>query len=158
MGGGYPSGHSWNFWGSDPGLAAHAINTWEGRITFTGDDVGRDVKTGGSMIFQGPEDDPVRQAYIYYNFYKSHSSWDPLAVLYAIEGLGNLFVIGSDSGHNHIEPNGTNRWISDESRSDQSFLRLRMRDVDAASDLDRRLLEAVTSKAKKDGRANNGEL
>lgn len=154
MGGGYPSGYSWNFWGSDPGLAAHAINTWEGRITFTGEDVGRDVKTGSSIMFKGPEDDPVRQAYIYYNFYKSHSSWDPLAVLYAIDGHGNMFTNGTDSGYNYIEPNGTNRWISDETRQDQTFLRLKMRNEEVTAELDRRLLEAVTSKGKKETRVS----
>jgi hypothetical protein len=109
MGGGYPSGYSWNFWGSNPSLAAHVVNTWEGRIVFVGDDVGEHVKPGGRLMSEGPKTDPVRMAYIYYSYYTPRPSWDPLAVLYAISGLGELFVFGNDYGYNYIDPNGANR-------------------------------------------------
>lgn len=90
MGGGYPTGRSWNFWGSDPAFAAHVVHSWEGRIVFSWDDVGLHVLTGNLLMKYGPRDDPVRQAYIYYNFWEPTSSWDPLAAVYTIEGLGDL--------------------------------------------------------------------
>lgn len=145
MGGGYPSGHSWNFWGSDVSLAAHVVRSWEGKVTFVGDDVGKDVLTGGSLMRSGLVDDPVRMAYIYYRYYEQTSSWDPLALLYAIDGLGELFRVGSEGGHNRIEPNGTNQWVPDPEARDQSFLRLAVSNETAAAVLDERFLQAALS-------------
>ncbi|KAK4235770.1 hypothetical protein C8A03DRAFT_36357 [Achaetomium macrosporum] len=121
MGGGYPSGRSWNFWGSNASPTAHAINSWEGRVVFLGDDVGKDVLCGAPLMSQGPEDDPVRMAYIYYSYYNPRPSWDPLTVLYAIYGLGGLFEFGSEYGCNHVERDGTNRWVWDEEVRNPTF-------------------------------------
>ncbi|KAF4983232.1 hypothetical protein FDECE_17344 [Fusarium decemcellulare] len=145
MGGGYPSGHSWNFWGSNATLTAHVIHTWKGKMTFVGDDVGKDVLTGSSLMRSGPVNDPVRMAYIYYRYYEPTSSWDPLALLYAIDGLGELFNVGNEDGYNHIEPNGTNRWVADPEAHDQSFLRLAVSNETAAAVLDRHLLQGALS-------------
>ncbi|KAF4458532.1 inosine uridine-preferring nucleoside hydrolase [Fusarium albosuccineum] len=145
MGGGYPSGHSWNFWGSNATLTAHVIHTWKGKMTFVGDDVGKDVLTGSSLMRSGPVNDPVRMAYIYYRYYEPTSSWDPLALLYAIDGLGELFSVGNEDGYNHIEPNGTNRWVADPEAHDQSFLRLAVSNETAAAVLDRHLLQGALS-------------
>lgn len=143
MGGGYPSGHSWNFWGSNPSLTAHVINTWEGRMVFIGDDVGKYVLSGGPLMKDGPETDPVRQAYIYYSYYKPLSSWDPLTVIYAIHGLGDLFKLGNEHGHNHIELNGTNRWVWDKHSRNQNFLRLKVSNETAAAEVDRLFFEGA---------------
>jgi len=148
MGGGYPSGHSWNFWGSNPSLTAHVIHSWEGRIVFTGNDVGLHVLTGGPLMRYGPKDDPVRQAYIYYTFYTLRSSWDPLAFMYAAGGLGDLFAFGNKRGFNRIEPNGTNQWVDDGKEHDQFFLRLKVTNETAAREVDRLLLEGARSVAK----------
>ena len=78
MGGKYPKGRSWNFWGSKPALAAHVLETWNGPITFVGTTVGREVLIGGPLMASDLEDDPVRMAYIYYGFGKPLPSWDPL--------------------------------------------------------------------------------
>lgn len=167
MGGGYPSGHSWNFWGSDPSLAAHVVNTWEGRMVFVGDDVGKYVQSGGPLMSEGPTTDPVRMAYIYYTYLTSRSSWDPLAIVYATDGLGHLFEFGNDYGHNHIEANGTNRWIWDSQKQDQFFLRLKAKNETAASEIDRLFLQGATLFAKqpdpktpleKPKRPSHGEL
>ncbi|KEY74543.1 hypothetical protein S7711_11124 [Stachybotrys chartarum IBT 7711] len=149
MGGGYPSGHSWNFWGSDPSFTAHVINTWEGKMTFIGDDVGKDVLTGRPLIQQGPANDPVRKGYIYYNYHEPISSWDPLTVLYAINNLDGLFVVGNEGGYNHIYPNGTNQWVSDSEAHGQFFLRLAVSNETAAAVVDKYLLQgALSAKAK----------
>lgn len=143
MGGGYPSGYSWNFWGSNGSLAAHVVNTWEGRVVFVGDDVGQDVKSGGELMSAGPKTDPVRMAYIYYSYYVPASSWDPLAVLYAIGGLEGLFKYGNEYGYNHVEPDGANRWVWDPKVQNQFFLRLRVSNKTAAAELDRLFLQGA---------------
>lgn len=144
MGGGYPSGRSWNFWGSDPNLAAHVISTWEGRIVYVGDDVGKYVKTGGLLMTSGPATDPVCMAYIYYGYYAPLSSWDPLAILYAADGLGDLFKLGNEYGYNHVEASdGSNQWIWDEQRQDQFFLRLKADNETAAARVDELFLQGA---------------
>jgi hypothetical protein len=149
MGGGYPGPrHSYNFWGSGPYVAAHVLNNWEGPITFVGDDVGKHVKAGKPLIAEGPGSDPVRMAYIYYGYGRPLSSWDPLTILYAADGLGKLFKFGNEFGHNHVEANGSNRWIYDEKRTSQHFLRLKESNKTAATKLDRLFLNAARKYAK----------
>lgn len=143
MGGRYPFGHSFNFWGSDPAFTAHAINNWEGRLTFLGDEVGDNVLTGRSLMSHGPEQDPVRMAYMFYTYHQPHSSWDPLAVLYAVQGLGDLFEFGNVYGCNRIEANGTNRWIENQDVSDQFYLKLKVSNETAAARLDELLLDGA---------------
>lgn len=145
MGGGYPSGYSWNFWGSNASLTSHLINTWKGRIVFAGDDIGKDVKSGGRLMSEGPKTDPVRMAYIYYSYYTPRPSWDPLAVLYAMNGLGDLFRFGNHYGYNYIEANGSNRWIWDQQVRNKFFLRLRGDNGTAAAELDRLFLRGALS-------------
>ncbi|OAA80777.1 inosine/uridine-preferring nucleoside hydrolase [Akanthomyces lecanii RCEF 1005] len=158
MGGGYPFGHSYNFWGSDPGLAAHVVNTWDGRIVFVGDDVGKFVRTGGLLMANGPRSDPVRKAYICYTFLQPQSSWDPLTVLYAMNGLGDVFRFGNEYGYNYIEANGSNRWVWDKEARKQSFLRLKVDDATAAAEVDRLFLRgALSARGKPTNDGNRAE-
>lgn len=149
MGGVYPSGYSWNFWGSNASLTAHVINTWKGRTVFAGEEVGEHVKSGGRLMSEGPKTDPVRMAYIYYSYCIPRSSWDPLAVLYAMNGLGDLFKFGNDYGYNHVEANGANRWVWDQQVRNQFFLRLKADNETAAAELDRLFLQGALSAAER---------
>jgi hypothetical protein len=149
MGGSYlEPGHSYNFWGSGPYVAAHALNTWEGLVTFVGDEVGNYVLAGKALMSQGPETDPVRKAYIYYGYGKSLSSWDPLTILYAVNGLDELFKRGNEFGYNHLQANGSNRWIDDEQRKSQQFIKLKISNESAAARLDHILLDTARRFAK----------
>jgi hypothetical protein len=146
MGGGYPTGRSWNFWGSgNASLAAQVVRAWPGSIVFVGDDVGKHVLTGGPLMRSGSwGDDPVRMAYIWYGYYRPRPSWDPLAVLYAIYGLGDLFKRGNEYGYNVIEADGTNRWVWDSEVTNQHFLRLKGDNETAAAEVDRLLLHGAS--------------
>ncbi|KAI0202767.1 inosine/uridine-preferring nucleoside hydrolase [Astrocystis sublimbata] len=148
MGGDYPSGHEFNFWGDNASLAAHVINTWEGRMVFVGDSVGKNVMTGGRLMSEGPENDPVRMAYIYYTYYKLRPSWDPLAVLYAIYGLGDIFDFGTEYGFNRVEMDGANQWVWDPKTRNQSFLVLKAEEKIVAAELDRLFLQGAFSAPK----------
>jgi hypothetical protein len=66
MGGSYPSGHEYNFFGYNATAAAHVVNNWPGSVTFVGDQVGKHVLSGGRLALGGPERDPVRAAYTWY--------------------------------------------------------------------------------------------
>ncbi|KAJ4301128.1 hypothetical protein N0V90_003218 [Kalmusia sp. IMI 367209] len=160
MGGGYPSGHSWNFWGSNPTLTAHVINSWDGKMTFIGDEVGKHVLAGEPLMKSQLDDDPIRMGYIYYGYGKPLSSWDPLTVLYIANGLGNLFELGNELGYNRILANGTNEWVYHTTARDQHYLRLKVSNATAAAELDRLFLDAATrfSKRAGSGQPSHGEL
>ncbi|KAJ9603649.1 hypothetical protein H2200_011835 [Cladophialophora chaetospira] len=151
MGGGYPTGRpSWNFWGSgNVSLAAHVVHTWPGRVVFAGTDVGKHVLTGGPLMMEGPKTDPVRMAYMYYSPFKARPSWDPLVVSYAMDGLRALFTFGNEYGYNQIEPDGSNRWIWDESVKTQFFLRLKVDNATAAAHVDDLFLRGARSTVKR---------
>jgi hypothetical protein len=145
MGGDYPSGYEFNFRGSNASLTAHVINTWEGRMAFVGFDVGKHVLSGGALMSDGPDTDPVRMAYVYYAYYTPRSSWDPLAILYAMNGLGNLFEFGNEYGYNHVDVDGANEWVWDEEVRNQFFLRLKAKNETAAAEIDRLFLRGAMS-------------
>ncbi|KAK3380440.1 inosine/uridine-preferring nucleoside hydrolase [Lasiosphaeria ovina] len=145
MGGEYPSGYEFNFWGDNSSLAAHVVNEWKGPIVFSGFELGANVKSGGPLMAEGPENDPVRAAYIYYTYNTSRASWDPLTVLYAMGGLGELFEYGNANGYNHVAANGSNSWVFDDAIRNQHWLRLRVAEETAAAELDRLFLKGAWS-------------
>ena len=94
------------------GQAAHTvIQHWPGKIMFTG--LGKDVMTGGRLVAQAPKDNPVPA--FYRNFFKGYnvserSSWDLIAVLYAVRGFSDYF--GQVPGGKSVsKPDGSNEWI-----------------------------------------------
>ncbi|CZT11067.1 uncharacterized protein RCO7_10163 [Rhynchosporium graminicola] len=150
MGGRYPSGSEYNFFGDDPLATAHVINTWPSQvpIVFSGGEIGENVQSGGLLARDAPEDDPVRAAYRWYVGYnQTRSSWDPLTVLYAVQGLGDVFEYGNTRGYNHVFANGSNEWVFDGKRRDQKWLRLKVDNVTAAARLDQLFLEGANIKS-----------
>lgn len=146
MGGGYPAGHEFNFFGDDPSLTAHVVNTWPPAvpITFLGTEIGEQVSTGARLTVEGPANDPVKAAYEWYVGYNTtRFSWDPLTVAYAVQGLGSWFEYGNTDGYNHVFPNGSNVWVEDAGRTNQHYLRLKTDNATVAKELDELLLEGA---------------
>ncbi|KAF2477725.1 nucleoside hydrolase [Lindgomyces ingoldianus] len=139
MGGGYPSGHEFNFFGDNPVSTAHVVNTWPTAIplTFLGSEVGEMVSTGARLTREAPTDDPVKAAYGWYVGYNmTRFSWDPLTVAYACLGLGDWFQYGNTGGYNYVFPNGSNVWIQNASMSNRRYLRLKGDSGTVAEELD----------------------
>jgi inosine-uridine nucleoside N-ribohydrolase len=94
------------------GAAAHkVISDWPGKIVFSG--LGIDVMTGARLVAQGPKGNPVPA--FYRNFFEGHkvterSSWDLIAVLYAVRGLSNYFTAVSE-GKCISQEDGRNKWV-----------------------------------------------
>lgn len=161
MGGGYPSGREYNFFGDSPLLTAHVVNNWPraGRVVFSGTELGGNVSSGAALLRDGPRDDPVRLAYLYYTHGEARYSWDPLTVLYAIDGLAAaggeegaaLFEYANADGYNYVYPNGSNVWIADADITTQHYLRLRVENVTAAAALDARFLSGAWSAVEGNG-------
>ncbi|KAK8039514.1 inosine/uridine-preferring nucleoside hydrolase [Apiospora rasikravindrae] len=151
MGGMYPAGREFNFFGDDPALAAHVVNSWRGLtpMVFSGGELGGSVLSGTRLMVEGPATDPVRQAYLWYTYGAPRPSWDPLTVLFAMDGgVGELFEYGNEIGYNHVFANGSNAWMYDEAVTDQRFLKLRVSNETAAAELDRLFLVGANSVGK----------
>lgn len=144
MGGDYSSGHEFNFWGDDPLRTAHVVNSWPGRVTFSGYSMGLNVTSGSRLMREGPPSDPVRSAYLWYTYHTSRSSWDPLTLLYAMHGLGEVFEYANEYGYNHVHVNGSNTWVFDDSRTNQHWLKLKITREAAEELLDKLYLEGAS--------------
>lgn len=94
------------------GAAAHkVISDWPGKIMFTG--LGKDVMTGDRLMAQRSNDHPVRAFYSQFlKAYKvsARSSWDLIAVLYAVRGPSG-YVTTVTEGQCVSQEDGTNKWI-----------------------------------------------
>ena len=121
MGGGYPSGHEFNF-DSYPSATQYVVNNWPTRVVFDGLEVGNTVYTGSQLFTQTPVTDPVRKAYeIYVGDGNNRNSWDPSTVFYSIYGNDGLFTLNSDPGSNQVAADGSNTWVSSPVK-DQNYL------------------------------------
>lgn len=146
MGGEYPSGREYNFFGDNSSLAAHVVHTWPTNITFSGNELGSQVLSGALLSTKGLENDPVRAAYNWYaGFNSSRFSWDPLTMLYACNGLGSVFEYAVDFGYNHVFENGSNAWVFEEGYKKQRWLKLKVDNETAGKMLDELFLSGTES-------------
>ena len=108
------------------GAAAHqVIRDWPGRIVFTG--LGKDVMTGGRLVAHGPKDNPIPA--FYRNFFAANkvsrrSSWDLIAVLYAVRGPSDYFTVVS-GGKCVGKADGSNEWLAG-APSNHAYLEYRL--------------------------------
>ncbi len=122
------------------GPAAHkVISEWPGRIMFTG--LGRDVMTGSQLVAKGPKENPVPA--FYRNFFKGHkvserSSWDLIAVLYAVRGLSEYFTSVTD-GKSISKNDGSNTWEAGPP-SNHAYLEYKMPQAELAELIEELLL------------------
>ena len=123
----------------DGAAAYKVISDWPGKIMFTG--LGKDVMTGGRLVAEGPKDNPVPA--FYRNFFKAYkvserSSWDLIAVLYAVRGLSDYFTAVSE-GKCVGQKDGSNQWIRGP-RSNHAYLVYKMPEAEIAAVLEDLLL------------------
>lgn len=122
------------------GAGAHkVISEWPGKIVFTG--LGKDVMTGGRLAAEGPKDNPVPA--FYRNFFEGYkvserSSWDLIAVLYAVRGASDYFAVVSD-GKCVSREDGSNQWIPGPPRN-HSYLLYKMPEKELAAVIEDLLL------------------
>ncbi|KAI1194065.1 hypothetical protein F5X97DRAFT_327904 [Nemania serpens] len=78
---------------------------------------------------------------LYYAYYATRPSWDPLAGSYAVHGLGGLFKSGNGYGYDQVDADGTNQWIWYQKVKNQFFLRLAVNNGTAVAELHRLFLQ-----------------
>jgi hypothetical protein len=110
MGGRYPEhlkhGNYGNFM-PDPQSVVDAVDRWPTPIYFSG--LGQNVQTGKGLR-KTPSVNPVRRVYeLYLGERPTRSSWDQVAVLYAVRPHAPFWRIRTE-GYNHIFEDGTNQW------------------------------------------------
>jgi len=140
MGGSFPSGSEFNFEldGPSASVVTSELNV---PMVYTGLELGTLVRTGDSLV-NTPADNPVRVAYRLYGKGiepYSRASWDLTAILYAVEGLSDYFVL-SDAGRNQVAFDGSNEWLSGDAKGDYY---LELKDPDARYRLQDRLNEIL---------------
>jgi inosine-uridine nucleoside N-ribohydrolase len=123
----------------DKAAAYRVIRDWPGPIMFTG--LGKDAMTGGRLVLQAPPGNPVPA--FYRNFFAANqvserSSWDLLAVLYAVRGLSSYFTAVTD-GRCTAQPDGSHQWLPG-APSNHAYLAYRMSPPELAAVLEDLLL------------------
>lgn len=134
MGGRYPSSSrpSWNF-SQDVPAARTVLAQWPRNvpITFSGSELGSKIFTGQNLPDLAEEgSSPVLAAWRWYaNGHQSEmrrASWDPVTVLYAVTGLGDVFEFDNKGGFNSLLEDGRNVWVDEGGEEKgQHWLRLK---------------------------------
>jgi inosine-uridine nucleoside N-ribohydrolase len=107
----FPHGEDGFNWRMDSEAAAAVLNHWPAPLTVSA--WGADIHTGASLAEQTSPGNPVRRAYELFlqGPSKSRSSWDLVAVLFAVRGPGDLFREISGS-RIHFDPRtGKHQWV-----------------------------------------------
>lgn len=89
--GSFPSGRDPFNWAKDLPAAAAVLENWPVPIVVS--ETGKDVQTGAKFMQAASSDHPVRRAYEIFlgPDNRNRSSWDQLAVLYAVRGCRGFF-------------------------------------------------------------------
>lgn len=126
MGAGFPKDHEWNI-KIAPDAAKLVAETWPTPVVYSGNEIGKAVRTGSRLLTETPENNPVRASYENHPFVnkttKDRESWDQTALLFAVRGPQNLWTVES-SGYNFIDEAGKNDWRRDADK-DHSYLLLK---------------------------------
>lgn len=102
MGGHYPKGkEEFNF--NTYALATqYVLEHWPTQAVFVGGELGQQVKTGAILAEKyQPETHPLTMCWQFYNGGRDRSSWDQIAVLYAVYGCSDRFI-RSSPGRNSL--------------------------------------------------------
>lgn len=117
MGGSFPEQPSsqplveWNF-EMDPVSAARVVNSWPCQVFFTGVEVGAAILTGGRLVAEGTDDNPVRECYRQYHNTDDKGrrmSWDLTAVHFAVRPESGLWKI-EGPGIVTVDSRGESPW------------------------------------------------
>lgn len=88
----FPEGKDRFNWNKDPASAEHVLNHWPTPIAVS--EHGEDILTGSRLCLELEDQHPVRTAYKLHleGEGRSRSSWDQVAVMYAVRGAGDVFA------------------------------------------------------------------
>lgn len=136
MGGQFPKGkNEWNFNGDMPGVTKFVLENLKVPITFSGFELGSQIKTG--EIFDNI--DHETPLYIGFLYFSGHAPWikadfkgkilpnstfDQTAILYAVKGGVGEYWDRITGGYCEADDHGGNKWVNSKD-SNQSYLKLK---------------------------------
>ncbi len=144
MGGQFPSGESeWNFNGNMLGVTQFVVSNIEVPITFSGYEVGLDIKSG--EVFNNIDHNtPLYKAFFHFSKYcpwlndrfegkiYDNSTYDQTAVLYAVRGGLGEYWERIEGGYCLPDEKGGNQWIEGP-KTNHSYLKLLKSNEEMAS-------------------------
>jgi inosine-uridine nucleoside N-ribohydrolase len=129
MGGSYPTGNEEFNFNIYPQSTKYVLSHWPTKVTFIGFELGEKIESGGILKKRyKKEENPIALSFYYYCQGNNRSSWDELATIYAVKGLGKMFAgikgwnteYNIDKTTNPAErPHGKNVWLKDPAGSHQ---------------------------------------
>ena len=136
MGGQFPKGdREWNFDGDMPGVTKFVLENLTVPITFSGFELGSQIKTGEIFNNIDPET-PLYKGFLYFSEHAPwikadfkgkilpNSSFDQTAVLYAVKGGIGAYWDKVENGFCEADETGGNRWVK-KKNSNHSYLKLK---------------------------------
>lgn len=136
MGGQFPKGkNEWNFNGNMPGVTRFVLENLEVPITFSGFELGVQIKTGEVFNNIDPET-PLYQGFLYFSGHApwirdrfkgkilDNSTFDQTAVLYAVKNGVGTYWDRIEGGFCQADDTGGNKWVKGE-KTNHSYLKLK---------------------------------
>ena len=115
MAGKFPKGKEFNVH-MDSLASAFVIKHWPTPVTFTGYEIGWEIRTGLRLIQMPMDDNPVKDVFrisipMAAEDSLGRMSWDETAVLIAVYGTKGFFT--TVTGQMTVNSDGSNGWIND---------------------------------------------
>jgi inosine-uridine nucleoside N-ribohydrolase len=112
MAGWFPKGREFNIY-IDSASSKYVFENWPGKITFTGFEIGKEIKTGLRLVASGRNNSPVRDVFrislpLSEEDKYGRMSWDETAVLIAVYGTDKFFE--TVRGTIKVNTDGSNTW------------------------------------------------
>jgi inosine-uridine nucleoside N-ribohydrolase len=149
MGAGFPKDQEWNI-KIAPDAAKLVAETWPTPIVYSGNEIGKAIRTGSRLLTEAPANSPVRASFENHPFVdketKDRQSWDQTAMLFAVRGAQDLWTVETN-GYNYIDETGKNEWRRDPDKN-HGYLVLRKPAAEVAKIIEDLMVAAPALKIK----------
>lgn len=141
MAGWFPTGKEYNLY-MDSTASKYCFEQWPTPITFTGFEIGKEIKTGLRLVNSQVQNSPVKDAFRIAmagskDDMNGHMSWDQTAVLIAIYGTEPFFTTGI--GTIKVNQDGSNRWETNP-EGKQAYVQFKMSPENLGKFIDERMM------------------
>lgn len=139
----YPEGADCFNWAMDKPASARVVGGWPGPLAVSR--CGREVLTGGRFSAAAPPGHPAAEAYVIHRGGRGvpRSSWDQLAVLYAVRGAGALWREEWGPGLCFDEQTGRHDFAAAAGQAGRAHLQPLVEPAELAAAVEELMLEAL---------------
>jgi len=149
MAGKFPEGREFNVY-MDSAASAYVYNNWPGEITFTGFEIGWEIRTGLKIIKSEIKNSPVKDVFsisipLSAEDKDGRMSWDETAVLIGVYGTEGFF--NTVRGKIIVNPDGSNTW-EDNPEGKHVYVKQRMPVSQMSMFIEERMMHIPVSETK----------